>query len=352
MKNLLLLFVLSIFLAPSLKAQQNTDKVSDALSEFNQTEFMRKFSDLRIKAETEISAFRANSTQYDPQAVARVQIAYDRTAQRFNGLLDKIKKDFLDSRKLKYITQYPETYSRGLELDIRELSDFYSQNLQQTLADVTNQQQDGSALLLLLIDLVKFSSSAIQHFNQIRQEARRYTDSYLIQNFVRPNRFKTWAELSGGGYSDPYADPYQQNTDPYQQNNNTNPYSDPYADPYQQNTNTNPYSDPYQQNTNTNPYTDPYQQNTNTNPYGDPYQQNTNTNPYQQQNNYGYDGTSPQDSLKKYLPVDASKVQTPQTIDFSKKPPVKDTTKVSQTYEAYRQQQRARINQKKTGNNG
>lgn len=357
MKNLILLLVLLSFLPPSLKAQPNTDKVSDALSEFQQTEFMRKYSDLRIKAETEISAFRTNSSQYDPQDVARVQIAYDRTAQRFNGLLDKIKKDFLDTRKLKYITQYPDTYSRGLELDIRELSDFYSQNLQQTLADVTNQQQDGSALLLLLIDLVKFSSSAIQHFNRIRQESRRYTESYLNQHFVRPNNFKTWAQLSGGGYNDPYqpntdpyADPYQQNTDPYNDPYQQNPNTNPYNDPYNQNQ-TNPYNDPYQQNPNTNPYADPYQQNQNTNPYADPAQQNPNTNPYsdpyQQQNNYGYDGASPQDSLKK----DSIKTTQDSTIHFQKKP-VKGNFKSSQAYEAYRQKQRARINQKKSGNNG
>lgn len=75
-----------------------------------QTEFMRKFSDLRVQAETEISAFRANSAQYDPQQVARC----GQTAQRFNGLLNKIKMDFLNQQKLKYITQYPDTYSRGL----------------------------------------------------------------------------------------------------------------------------------------------------------------------------------------------------------------------------------------------
>jgi hypothetical protein len=306
-----------------------------------QTEFMRKFSDLRVQAETEIAAFRASSGQYDPQQVARVRMAYDQTAQRFNGLLNKIKMDFLDRQKLKYITEYPETYSRGLELDIRELSDYYSQNLQQTLADVTNNQQDGSALLILLIDLVKFSSSAIQHFKRIRQEARRYTDSYLNTHFVRPNHFKSWAEMSNGGFNDPYQQPMDPYSDPYQQNPNTNPY----GDPYQQNP-TNPYNDPFQQNPANNPYadpysdpyqqpTDPYQQNPNANPYqqptanpyGDPYQQNQ-QNPYPNQNSgYHFDGSPAVDSLKQYRPPSTAR---PGTLHFPRKTGM-DSTKVKKT---------------------
>jgi hypothetical protein len=333
------LIVLSLFLGfgALVSAQPNpTDKVSDALSEFNQTEFMRQFGDLRIKAEAEIGAFVTNSSSYEPQDVARVQVAYDRTAQRFNGLLDKIKKDFLDTKKLKYITQYPESYSRGLELDIRELSDFYSQNLQQTLTDVTSNQQDGSALLLLLIDLVKFSSTAIQHFQRIRQEARRYTDAYLVTHFVKPNRFKTWAELNGNGT---YNDPYQQNT------------TDPYADPYQQNT-TDPYADPYQQNQNqnqnTNPYADPYQQNQNTttDPYADPYQQNQNQNT----NPFGVDGQARPDSLNKFFPRDSIQTKPANTI-VTPKPAVKDSTKIKTApYEVYKKDQRKKIQAKKKNN--
>lgn len=326
MKKLFHLVALPLLWVSSLSAQANNNEISTALSEFMQTEFMRKFSDLRVQAETEIAAFRASSAQYDPQQVARVRTAYDQTAQRFNGLLNKIKMDFLDRQKLKYITEYPETYSRGLELDIRELSDYYSQNLQQTLADVTNNQQDGSALLILLIDLVKFSSSAIQHFKRIRHEARRYTDSYLNTHFVRPNHFKSWAEMSNGGFNDPYQQPMDPYSDPYQQNPNTNPYgdpyqqnptmpyTDPYSNPYQQNPNTKPYSDPYQQPT-TDPYNNPYQTPT-ANPYSDPYQQNQ-TNPYPNQNGgYGFDGSQATDSLRQYRPPSTVK---PGTLHFPRK---------------------------------
>ena len=209
-----------------------------------------------------------------------------------------------------------------------------------TLADVTNNQQDGSALLLLLVDLVKFSSGAIQHLTRIRQESRRYTDSYLNTHLVRPNRFKTYQELNSNGT---FTDPYQQNNDPYAdpyQQDPNNPNTNPYVDPYQQN-NTNPYNDPYNQNqnqNNTNPYTDPYQQNqntdpynqnqnqNNTNPYADPYQQNQNPNA----NPYGYDGQARTDSLGNPIKVDSTKLQK-DVIYFQPKKGAKDTTKTKQS---------------------
>ncbi len=334
MKNFITLIVLTFLFCGNTYAQPEGDKISGALQEFMQTEFMRKYNDLKIKAESEITAFIGTSATYEPNDVARVQIAYDRTAQRFNGLLEKIKADFMDNQKLKYITKFPGSYSRGLELDIRELSDFYSAELQQTLADVTGNQQDGSALLVLLIDLVKFSSSAIQHFKRIKQEARRYNDSYLNRHFIQPNRFKTWAELSGNGtyQNDTYNDPYQQNT------------TDPYSDPYQQNT-IDPYSDPYQQQNNN---TDPYQQNT-----SDPYNQNpTNpydTNPNQNQNPndpFNFDGATKSDSLSKFYPVDSTQLKKQDSIYI--KPATKDqkTLNSKQTYQQYKAKQRALLKKK------
>ena len=141
----------------------------------------------------------------------------------------------MNSGKLKYITRYPESYSAGLELEIRNLSDFYSQNFQQALADVTGSQMDGSPLLFLLFDLVKFTGGAVSHFAKIRREARLYNDTYLNRHFIYPNRFKTWRELSQGGLNDPYG------------GNTLSNMNDPYGNPY-----TNQGNDPYN-NHNTNP---------------------------------------------------------------------------------------------------
>ena len=303
MKTRITPILFAILASVTLHAQKET--ITPALQNFLQTNFMQQFQDIRIQAEAQVRTFTQQAGQYQPQDVARVQIAYDQTAQRFNQLLEMVKQDFMDTGKLKYISKYPDSYSAGLELEIHKLSDFYSKNFQQALADVTGNQMDGSPLLILLFDLVKFTGSAVSHFVQIRREARTYNDQYLNRYFIAPNRFKTWRELTGATYQDPYSnqgynslpnDPYGNQTDPY--GNQTNPYGNQNTDPY--GNQTNPYgnqTDPY--GNQTNPYgnqnTDPY--GNQTNPYGnqntDPYG-NQNTDPYGNQTNpYGNQNTDP-----------------------------------------------------------
>ncbi len=295
MKTRITPILFAILASVTLHAQRET--ITPALQNFLQTNFMQQFQDIRIQAEAQVRTFTQQAGQYQPQDVARVQIAYDQTAQRFNQLLEMVKQDFMDTGKLKYISKYPDSYSAGLELEIHKLSDFYSKNFQQSLADVTGNQMDGSPLLILLFDLVKFTGSAVSHFVQIRREARTYNDQYLNRYFIAPNRFKTWRELTGATYQDPYSnqgynslpnDPYGNQTDPY--GNQTDPYGN-QTNPY--GNQTNPYG-----NQNTDPYgnqTNPYG-NQNTDPYGnqtDPYG-NQNTDPYGNQTNpYGNQNTNP-----------------------------------------------------------
>jgi len=372
MKTRITPILFAILASVSLHAQKET--ITPALQNFLQTNFMQQFQDIRIQAEAQVRTFTQQAGQYQPQDVARVQIAYDQTAQRFNQLLEMVKQDFMDTGKLKYISKYPDSYSAGLELEIHKLSDFYSKNFQQALADVTGNQMDGSPLLILLFDLVKFTGGAVSHFVQIRREARTYNDQYLNRYFIAPNRFRTWRELTGGTYQDPYSnqgynslpnDPYGNQTDPY--GNQTNPYGNQNTDPY--GNQTNPYgnqnTDPY--GNQTNPYgnqnTDPYgnqtnpNTNQNTNPYGNQTNPNTNqnTNPYGNQTNpYGNQNTDPYGNgsgvpMSQYSPrtvpsngsstapasksdaiwLDPQKTQTTEST-FGAKKPASDSTQVQQ----------------------
>lgn len=65
-KILLLSLLMSLIFQPAFAqfpslSGNSTDKVCDALREFMQTDFMRQYSDLRIKVEAEFAQFIANS---------------------------------------------------------------------------------------------------------------------------------------------------------------------------------------------------------------------------------------------------------------------------------------------------
>nr|MBX2872817.1 hypothetical protein [Saprospiraceae bacterium] len=131
--------------------------------------------------------------------VKKVRIGYDQTAARFNQVLTNIKADFLNPKKLKFISKFPDDYLKGLELELYQLTDFYALNFQQPLADAQAEELDGGAIFLLLSELIGLSKGLFSYFGQIRQNARQYNEAYLQQHFFKPNRMSAWDEINDGG---------------------------------------------------------------------------------------------------------------------------------------------------------
>jgi len=189
-------FFLLLFSASTLSAQPNK-KVMPALSKFLNTEFMLKFRDLRIEAESAALGVQARKDELKSADLMRLRSAYDQTASRANNLLENIKQDFLNQKKLKSIAEFPEMYSDGLRYKLQELSDFYAANFQQVLADAQVKNVDGSAILLLVVELISLSKGLTDYFAAIKRESRQYTETYLQENFIQPYRWRYWDEMAG-----------------------------------------------------------------------------------------------------------------------------------------------------------
>ncbi len=196
--------VLLLFVTASLYAQPNK-KVGPALTKFLNTEFMVKYRDLRISAESAALSVQSNQGGIQQADMFRLRSAYDQTATRANQLLDNIKQDFLNSKKLKTIAEFPDMYSDGLRYKLQDLADFYTANFQQVLADasVSKDDVDGSAVLLLVVELIGLTKGLTNYFNDIKREARQYTETHLQENLVQPYRWRYWDELAGS------ASPYE-----------------------------------------------------------------------------------------------------------------------------------------------
>ncbi len=181
----------------SLLTAQPNKKVGPALSKFLNTEFMTKFRDLRIEAESAAINAQSRKDELKPADLMRLRSAYDQTASRANGLLENIKQDFLNSKKLKSIAEFPDMYSDGLRYKLQELADFYTANFQQVLADAQVKNVDGSAILLLVVELISLSKGLSDYFAAIQREARHYTEMHLQENLVQPYRWRYWDEMAG-----------------------------------------------------------------------------------------------------------------------------------------------------------
>lgn len=203
MKNTLA-FLFFLSLAFSAFAQPNK-KVAPALYKFLNTEFMVKYRDLRIQAESDAIRVQSGQANLKPADQFRLRTAYDQTASRANQLLESIKQDFQNPKKLKSIAEFPDMYSDGLRFKLQELADFYTANFQQALADaqVKKEEVDGSVALVLIVELIGLTKGLTNYFAEIKREAKQYTEKYLHENLVQPYRWRYWEELSGS------ASPYE-----------------------------------------------------------------------------------------------------------------------------------------------
>ena len=172
-----------------------TVAVGNAIQKFKTSDFMVRFSDFKNQMETDARDFLSRQNAYSVKDVRRVQMAYDKTGAKFNQIMLEIKQDFMDKEKVKMINKFPDMYANGLKGKIDGLEDFYKANFQQTLMDVT--EKDGSALLLVLMDLIKTAGELSQYFKNAKFEKQYMNDQYIQQNLVVPNRLPTWLEVSG-----------------------------------------------------------------------------------------------------------------------------------------------------------
>ena len=93
MKTFNTIFALSLilFFSNALSAQSK-DKVGPALNGFLQTDMMLKFQDMRGQAETMVSSFQAQSFQFQPSDVARVQVSYDKNSSAIQSSIDQYQE--------------------------------------------------------------------------------------------------------------------------------------------------------------------------------------------------------------------------------------------------------------------
>ena len=204
-KILCLLIILTSCINQSFTIAQGTassnKQLDPALRKFVQSEIMIKFKDLKREAENSVSSFKSEMNNYKPDQIQKVKTGYDKTADRFNQELENMKMDFVNKKKLKYILEFPKDYSRSLELNFRELAQYYAENFQQPLQDVRQSKEDGGIVIALFMELFKLVPEVINHFNEMKEMAARYDDAYLEKWLITPFKFLTWTEIQAeAGY--------------------------------------------------------------------------------------------------------------------------------------------------------
>jgi hypothetical protein len=191
MKTLLLSFM-AIIVASSSFAQSGA---VPALQTLQQTPFFNDFKELRDRSQTAVKNFKAIQGRYSKEQVDNVVYAYNSSADYFNAALQNIKADLMQKEKRKYLIAYPDSYSKQVEADLYRAKEYYANTFQKEITELTNGQITGTALLVLLPQIIKYAQMAIEVVKRIDSEIKKMNEAILDQYLVEPYRFKHWDEI-------------------------------------------------------------------------------------------------------------------------------------------------------------
>jgi hypothetical protein len=163
---------------------------------FLNTDFLKDFEDARNRAEQSIRDFKRIQANYDPKQVERVMMAYNNSADRFNQILLKIKDDMLNKAVRKYIVSNPDGYAKQVSFDLNEARDYYANNYQKVVVEVTNGQITGASFLTLLPQIIQYGKLAFQLFQKLQAELKKYNNTLLDTHLVGENKFHAWSEVN------------------------------------------------------------------------------------------------------------------------------------------------------------
>ncbi|MBK7870677.1 MAG: hypothetical protein IPJ74_08335 [Saprospiraceae bacterium] len=207
--------------ASTARSQKKIDK---ALQGFLETEFMQKYKEIKLEAETLVAAFKAHSQKLAPDDVREVKKAYAKIADKFNMFLVEIKYDFMDRKKLKTIHDQPDMYSNSLQYKLSELKDEYSQDFQVVVAEATGSELYSAVPLVAIFGLIKLAVDFTNYLATANFEARRIKEEHLRDYFLMPYSFRSWEEIEiseGDIYNHA-----MENQDYPQENGEVNPFEE------------------------------------------------------------------------------------------------------------------------------
>lgn len=186
-------FLLILIVGNSVIGAQNS--VYNALNKFIEQDFFKQFKQLKEKAEGSAKQFKLEQRKYKPDDVDEVRDSYNASIDNFNKILLKVKADMMNKGRRNLMVSYPATYTAELTVDFNSAKDFYDNTYRKKIAQLTESDRAGAAILLLLPDLIKYASIAISFVKQISSEMKKFKESMIDNYMIAPYRIKTWDEL-------------------------------------------------------------------------------------------------------------------------------------------------------------
>ena len=195
LKKWILLLVTLLILCWDSSAQTTFNVLNQILG----SEFMIRFDDLRMEAESMVHEAKALEG-YHPGEVESLQIAYDASAEHFNLVLHNLKVILLTKEKRKYYFGYGgrniNEFQKLIEADISRAERMFNKTFRKEYQNLIKDSESGDnfvgGLLVLIQDVLPVT---IELFKKIKDEINSYNEALLDEYLIEAHRFKYWDEI-------------------------------------------------------------------------------------------------------------------------------------------------------------
>jgi hypothetical protein len=197
MKKMQILLTILAFLAfaASSTAQSGRKKAKwdEAILSMQKSEFAIKFQTQKDSIEARIAWFQRNKEGLTAEEIADIKKGYELSVEQYENVLQFVKESFTITSKRKFMSEYPDSYSKLLERDLNEAQQYYK-NSCEYLIDVYTNNQNGALGLIEVAMLVTLGKELWSIWQEEKKRTEEMSAEYFEENFISHYRFKKWEQ--------------------------------------------------------------------------------------------------------------------------------------------------------------
>jgi hypothetical protein len=193
MKNFTIITIICLLLFGSNHCFAQIKKLDAAIAALNSTEFILKYKELKELVEKDGREFKKTHTDAEN---ARMKVAYSKSCQQLDAIVDGLKNDILNKKQRKYIIENPQRYTEYLSHQIKDAQSFHNNNFGDAYAEITGGAAGSSILLVTLIPLlIEYIPVLIKTVHEIDIALKKMSQEFLEENFIKKIRVTPFEKL-------------------------------------------------------------------------------------------------------------------------------------------------------------
>ena len=196
MKAKTITFFCGLFLIWSFASGQIiTGAVTHPLDQFTNATFFKEYLRLREKAYESVKKFKIEQGKYSDEEIQLVKNAYNTSAENFNTVILNIKSDLLIKPKRKYMVEFPESYAKQVEADLKNAKEFYQTTYGKAMLNVTGGEIETESFIAMIPDIIKYSKLAFEVLKKIQAQVKSLKENALNSLLIDRYSFQTWDDI-------------------------------------------------------------------------------------------------------------------------------------------------------------